>query len=428
MGEGVPAAPSGVWTGRNLAIVIGLLVITNAVTGVTVFFVGRPAAPPVLTVIHPWSGGERDIFLPVLENFTAKTGIEVQDRIFRQEELQPVLPIQFQAGIAPADVIFMPSSFIVQYGKDGHAVDVSDMISAADYQTGTVSAVTDGTKVYGGVYTGKVKPGFYYNKPFFETKGWDQSPDTFADFLALLQTISDDGIVPIVAAEDLWPLSDVTEYFIATYGGAKMHRDLTSGALSWTDSTVKAVFNTYIDPVIPYFDDLVEWTAGVQDIIDENNALYFQGFWVPTMFPDDMDPNDWGVMPLPGGVSNQGVVFAIDYLFIPEYTDLLDEAKRLFEFLVGVEGQEVQVAQGGHLLTNLDADPSAYPEESALAAKAATDAAAGRIPLGDLDDTVGGEWQQSVFWAQLGLYYQGLADADEILAEIQTGYDDEFGG
>ncbi len=421
-------APSGVWTGRNLAIVVVLLVITNAVTGVAVYFLAVPAAPRVLTVIHPWSGGERDLFLPVLENFTADTGIEVQDRIFRQEELQPVLPIQFDAGIAPADVIFMPSSFILQYGADGHAVDVSDMIDAADYQTGTVAAVTSGNAVYGGVYTGKVKPGFYYSKPFFEANGWDQSPDTFSDFLALLQTIRDDGIQnPIVAASDLWPLSDVTEYFIATYGGAEMHQDLTSGDLSWTDASVQTVFTSYIDPVLPYFDDLVEWTSGVQDIISENNALYFQGFWVPTMFPDDMDPNDWGVMPLPEPVSGAGVVFAIDYLFIPEYTDLLDEAKRLFQFLVGVDGQETQVAQGGHLLTHQNADPSAYPADSAEAAQAATDAAAGRIPLADLDDTVGGEWQQSVFWAELGLYYQGLADAATVLAAIQAGYDDEFG-
>lgn len=419
----MPSSPSGVWTGRNLAIIVALLVVTNAVTGVSVYFLAPPAAPAVLTVIHPWSGGERDLFLPVLENFTARTGIAVEDRIFRQEELQPVLPIQFDAGIAPADVIFMPSSFIVQYGKDGHAVDVSDMISAVDYQTGTVGAVTDATAIYGGVYTGKVKPGFYYNKPLFETKGWDQSPDTFSDFLALLQTIKEGGIPnPIVAAEDLWPLSDVTEYFIATYGGAQMHIDLASGDLSWTDPSVKEVFTSYIDPVVPYFDDLVEWTAGVQDIINEDNALYFQGFWVPTMFPDDMDPNDWGVMALPEGVADQGVVFAVDYLFIPQYTKLMDQAKQLFAFLVGVEGQEIQVAQGGHLLTNLDADPAAYPEASAAALQAAADAAAGRLPLADLDDTVGGEWQTAVFWAQLGLYYQDLATADEILEAIEAGF------
>ncbi len=101
------------WTGSQVAVLVIVLIVTNAVTASVMFF-AFPAAegPAALTVLHPWSGGERDLFLPVLEEFTALTGIQVDDRIFRQEALQPLLPIQFEAQQTPGDVIFMPSSFI----------------------------------------------------------------------------------------------------------------------------------------------------------------------------------------------------------------------------------------------------------------------------------------------------------------------------
>ncbi|MCJ2531109.1 MAG: ABC transporter substrate-binding protein [Candidatus Thermoplasmatota archaeon] len=412
------------WTGTQVGVLVILLVVTNAVTGAVVFFAfpAAPAGPAALTVLHPWSGGERDLFLPVLENFTAQTGIEVNDRIFRQEALQPLLPIQFEAGQTPGDVIFMPSSFILGYAADGHVADVSTVVDRNDYISGTGDLVRSGGTQWGGVYTAKPKPGFWYKVSTFEANSWEQNPSTFAEFTALLDTIVASGQAnPIVNAQDLWPISDVTEYIIATYGGAQMHRDLTEGTLAWTDQTVVDVFDTYVEPLVQYFDDPVEWTLGVQDVIADTNSLYFMGFWLPTMFPDDLDPNDWRVMTLPGGATDAGVVNSVDFVFVPKYTDMMTEAMQLLEFLVSADGQNAQVAQGGHVATHVDVGLAGYPDSSADALASAQAAITGREFLPDMDDTVGGDWQIGVFWAQLGLLFTAQAGVTEVLAAIEAG-------
>ncbi len=415
MGEGVPAAPSGAWTGRNLAVVVALLVITNAVTGVAVYFVTpRAAAPEFLVVYHPWSGSERDLFVPVLDHFTEETGIQVADRTFRQEELQTILPAQFTEQKTPADVIFMASGFIRQWGVDGHVADLTDVIDEAKYTPGVLTPVKEGATLYGAAYTMKVKAGFWYKDSLFTTKGWNKDPADFAAFQSLLATISAD-MVPIVSGDGVgWPLSDVVEHFIATYGGAQMHKDLVSGAKAFTDADVKAIFTTYLVPLLNagYFDDLVEWTAGVSDLDAENNALYFQGSWLPTM-SQTSDESDMRAMPLPGGVANQGIIGPVDYVFIPKYTTRMADAQSLLEFLISKEGQEEQIEQGGHFATHVDADPTKAPPTYS------GDLIAGKELLPDLDDTVGGAFQ-TTFWAQLQLLWSDPSQLDAVLTAIEA--------
>lgn len=410
----IPMPPSGVWTGRNLAIIIGLLVVTNAVTGVSVFFLAPQPGVAALVVYHPWAGSERDLFLPVLDDFTARTGIEVKDRTFRQEDLQTILPSQFENGRTPADVIFMASGFIREWGTDGHAIELSALVDESKYLAGTLTPVQEGDNLYGAAYTMKVKPGFWYNASFFEEKGWNQNPANYDEFVSLLQAIAATGIVPIVSGDTVgWPLSDVAEHFIATYGGAQMHKDLTSGAKAFTDADVKAIFADKLVPLLQagYFDDLVEWTAGVQDLDDKNNALYFQGSWLPTM-SQTSDESNMRAMPLPGGVASQGIIGPVDYVFIPTYTTRMPEAQALLTYLISQEGQEKQIEQGGHFATQVDADPSVAPPTYS------GDLIAGKELLPDLDDTIGGTFQ-TTFWSQLQLLWAAPSQLDSVLSTIE---------
>jgi multiple sugar transport system substrate-binding protein len=405
------------WTGSQVAALVIILIVTNAVTGAVVFFAFPQAAPEtVLVVYHPWSGSERDLFLPVLEDFTDRTGIKVTDVTFRQEDLQLILPAQFAAERTPADVIFMASGFIRDWGIDGHAVDMSGTLTEADYLAGSLDPIKDGSAIYGGAFTMKGKPGFWYKDSLFTSKGWDKTPANYNEFVDLLADISTD-MTPIVSGDGKgWPLSDVTEHFIATYGGAQMHKDLVSGAAAFTDADVKAVFADRLVPLLTagYFGPLVEWTAGVKNLQDEDNALYFQGTWLPTMsqITDTGTTANMRAMALPGGVANQGVVFGVDYLFVPTYTTRMAEAQSLFDYLVSVEGQEKQIEQGGHFATHVDADPSIAPPTFS------GDLVAGKEIIPDLDDTIGGSFQ-SVFWSQLQLLWADPSQLDAVLLAIE---------
>lgn len=65
--------------------------------------------PPttIITVIGPWSGAEEEAFRTVLNAFMVKTGIVVEYRTLRGQELVTLLQSEFEAGTTPADVIFM---------------------------------------------------------------------------------------------------------------------------------------------------------------------------------------------------------------------------------------------------------------------------------------------------------------------------------
>lgn len=410
----MPGAPSGAWTGRNLAIVIGILVVTNAITGVSVFFLAGPAAEAgALRIIGPWTGSELDNFMPTLEAFEAETGIDTQYIAIRQEDLQPVLPSQFAAEQTPADVIFMVESFIREFGEDGHAVDVTDRLEPADYTANALDQVTVGSTIYGGVFTGAAKPGFWYKTSFFNDNNLDV-PTTYNEFVDLLADI--DAVAgidnAIVSGDGVgWPLSDVTEHFIATYGGAQMHADLTSGDATWNDADVRAVFEDYLVPLLDagYFSEPVEWTAGVEAFWNEQYGLYFMGSWLTGMSTQGVDPDDLGLFGLPGGVADQGVTFAPNYFFVPTYTSRMADALALFDYLAGPEGQLERVQAGGALPSHLDVDLADFPAEAAVVASME-----GKSIIFDLDDTIGGEFQ-TTFWSQLQLLWSDTSQLDNVL-------------
>ncbi len=413
------------WTGTQVGVLILLLVVTNAVTGSVVFF-AIPAAPgepgaraASLTIYHPWAGSERDQFLVVLDAFTVKTGIVVQDRTFRQEALQTLLPAQFQASTTPADVIFMASGFIRSWGEQGWAVDVTSRIDTSDYIPEVTDPVTSGATIYGAPYTYKPKPGFWFKDSFFTTMGYDKNPTTYAQFVALLDDIMLDGMKPLVTGNGVgWPLSDMTEHFIATYGGAEMHRELTkplsTTTLSWEDASVKAVFTDFLVPLITagYFDAPIDFQVGLADLWAERNAMYFQGSFI-LGFAEIEDPSDMRFLAAPGGVATAGQVLSADYLFVPTFAQNQTASMMLFDFLKGVEGQELQISQPGHFPTFVNVDATkAHPccDPSSVGT---------RIPLPDMDDTVAGTWQ-SAFWAQLQLLWANPAQLDTILRDIEA--------
>ncbi len=406
------------------ALLVAAVALAGAGLGFTLDFGSRLAdlekrLPPRLTVIGPWSGAEMEAFLPVLNAFSVKTGIEVDYRVSRAEDLAPVLPAQFEARVATADLIFMWDSFIRTQAPDGHIAEVTGIINATAYSAGALDRVTVDGKIYGGTYTGKVKPGFWYRKSFFADNDLTV-PTTWDGFKSLLVQIEGvQGIKnAIVSGDEVgWPLSDVTEYFIATYGGPKMHRDLTAGTVSWTSAAVKTVFTDRLVPLLTpgsvctksCFSGPTEWTAAVDAWWQGDYGLYFMGSWITGMVDD---PDDLGVLPLPGA---QGIVFAPDFFFIPAYTPRLLEAQELFRFLASGEGQDFQVRQGGHLATIKDVPLNAYPDVDRQVAELLT----GKEVLEDLDDKIGGEFQ-TTFWSQLKLLWVNPGQLDSVLSAIEA--------
>src|SRR5207249_11062859 len=170
-----------------------LLVVTNVVTGLAVYYLGQRAPGVVaVQVIGPWAGtaanSEWGKFKPILDKFTTDTGIPYVYTPTRQEDLTPTLPVAFQAGQSPADLIFMPSATIKQWAAKHWVTDLTGTIGPSSYQAGALDPLTASGHIWGGAYTGKVKPGFWYNTTFFQANSWS-APTTWQGFFSLLGSI-----------------------------------------------------------------------------------------------------------------------------------------------------------------------------------------------------------------------------------------------
>jgi len=403
--------------GKMIGILVAVLVVTNLVTGVAVYYLTAPPATTApLKVIGPWSGPEQAAFLPIMDLFTRTTGIEYEYIQERQEVLTTQLPTLFAAGQTPGDVIFMPSAFIKNAGTQGHASDLAGTISESSYAPGALDPLKNGSAIYGGAYTGKVKPGFWYRQSFFQDNGLSV-PTTWAEFETLLADIDAiPGISNAIISGDGvgWPLSDVTEHFIATYGGPAMHRGLTAGTTAWTSTPVRDVFANFLVPTLSagYWSTPVQWDTGVQSWWNGTYGLYFMGSWITGMVSD---PSDLGVFSLPEAPGAEGIVFAADYFFAPRYSTRQADARSLAAFLASAAAQTMQVRQGGHLATVLGVSLTAYPVVDAEVAGLLS----GKDILSDLDDTVGGTFQTTL-WSQLQLLWSDPAQLDSVLAAIEA--------
>ena len=160
-------------------------------------------------------------------------------------------------------MIFMWAWFVNKQAQSGHVLEMTGLLNESDFVPGILDAVKSGGKLWGGPYTGKIKPGFWYRKSFFKQHGlavpttWDE----FVDLCARIKKIP--GVrAPIASGNGVgWPLSDVTEHFIATFGGPAMTRDLIAGKMSWTDANW-ALFENRLVPLLKagYFSEPIEWT------------------------------------------------------------------------------------------------------------------------------------------------------------------------
>ncbi len=370
-----------------------------------------------LVVIGPWAGDEMKAFQQVLNKFMEEhPNIEVEYRIYRAEDLASIAPPQFEAGMAPGDVIFSAWGWWVkEMGEKGYLMDLSGLVNPDEYIKGIFDPVKSGDKIYGLPFTAWAKPGFWYRKSFFQKYGLEV-PKTWDEFKQLLDKIKQiPGIeAPIVTGDSVgWPISDIVEHFIITFGGVDMQLKLIKGELKFNDPQVKAIFENYIVPLIKegYFSEPIEWTKAIEEWWNGKYALYFMGTWITGMVDD---PNDLGFFPLPGC---KGVVMGTDYIFVPKFTEHPEEAKLLAKWLA-TEGQRVHVGtHAGKFATWLKVDIKDHWEPM----QAVYEKLKQMTPVPDLDDSVGGDWQK-LFWDQLKLLWVNPDKLDEVLNTLTENF------
>ncbi|MCK4515371.1 MAG: carbohydrate ABC transporter substrate-binding protein [Spirochaetaceae bacterium] len=339
------------------------------------------------------SGDEAEWVIAVLDEFTRETGIKTQFQTLKDDSYAAVLTPALDAKSTPVDVLQTTwPAYLMDQVDNGHFLDISDVIDKEMWMPGILDPVSSGSKIYGATFTGGGKLGFWYRKSLFEANGLSE-PETWDEFVALLDEIKEiPGIVaPIVSpTSEGWPLTDVTEHFLATFGGAELIAGLVDNTILWTDDQVKDIFENRLVPLLEagYFGEPVDWPVSNDLWWDNEYAMQFMGSWVMGMVDD---PDDLGIFTLPGA---EAVVMGTAYWCVPSYTDYPEEAKMLVEFVTGRTGQTIHINQSiGKFATRIDVPADAYPATTQVVGNVLQ----GKDVFFDLDDVIGGEFKTKFY-------------------------------
>lgn len=374
-----------------------------------------------LVVFSLWSGAEEQNFEQVLANFTETTGISVRHIGYTTEELLITVPTQLRAGVAIADIIMAPwSSWILNLAGEGYLTSVDNLIDTTKFPQTYLDQVTANNRIWATPFKVSGKPGFWYRESFFANNSLTV-PTTYEEFETLLATIQAiPGVeAPIASGNGVgWPLSDTTEAFIIGLGegGYQLQLDLIFGDEQFNSTVVKDVFEELASLLqAGYFSVPDDFAAQVARVWDGTYGMYFQGSFITAFEPFASNLDDVGFFPLP---ETTGVTGAVDYAIIPALTDHPIEAGELMTFLAGAEAQEIMVGLGGFLAPNIDVPDSAYgPIDLEVLQFMRTVTV---VP--DLDDAVGGAFQQA-FWNWLKLLWvDPNTDLDTLLQTLQDAW------
>jgi multiple sugar transport system substrate-binding protein len=371
-----------------------------------------PAVKVKLTVIGPWAGDEEKYFRQVINEYMKlRPDVEITYVIQRAEDIASTLPAYLKAGKTPADVIFSAWGwFIVDMAKSGYLVDLTPYINQTDYVNGIFNPVKYDNKIWGAPFTMWLKPGFWYRKSFFQKYNLTE-PKTWDDFLNLLNKIKGiPGIKkPIVTGDSVgWPIGDIVEHFLITFGGPDLQYKLISGSVKFNDTIVKSIFENRLIPLLKNgdFSEPIEWTTAKDLWWNNEYALYFMGTWITGMVND---PNDLSFFTLPG---DKGVVGGTDYIFVPKYSENVNEAIKFVQFLA-TKGQVIHASTPAGKIptwTKASADAIWSPMKTVYNKIVG----AGMAILPDLDDSIGGDWQK-LSWDQFKLLWVNPDKLNDVL-------------
>jgi multiple sugar transport system substrate-binding protein len=409
-------------SGISKTIAAIVLIIIIIVAGVLVYFYYSSTQPkPTLTVYALWTGTEQYNFEQALGNFTQNTGINVTYYGQTTENLLVSVPQQLANPPYDVDVIIAPWPYWIS-DNSPYLTTVNDVVTESDFPANIINPVKDESgNLWAAPFKLSGKPGFWFRDSFFQDNGLTV-PTTYDEFKnTLLPAIKAvPGVEQAIASGDTvgWPLSDTAEGFIIGLGGYQLQLDLETGpsARNWTDPQVENVFGNMTDLLeAGYFSTPADWEAQLAKLWDGKYGIYWQGSFITTL-PEIKDVNDLDFFPFPG---TNGVSGSVDYAVITKDAPHLNEAKQLVQYLAGADAQEIMVGQGGFLATNVNVPSSAYTTIDKKVVAFMGEPGMTIVP--DLDDTIGGQWQQT-FWDQLKLLWTSPSTStmNNVLEALQT--------
>ncbi|GKX30278.1 sugar ABC transporter substrate-binding protein [Vallitalea longa] len=314
-------------------------------------------------VVGRWGGNDAETaaFNQVVKDFTEKTGIEVEERIYTDYNTE------FQAeliGKTAPDVVYIDAYMAPFYISQGVLMPLDEQEFELDkfYEPLKNAFLSDGK--YYAISKDYSTLALYYNKKWVNE---DDIPDTLeelwnGDFLTNLNDKLPEDVIAMTYNQDL-----ARNLFYAETDGASVIKDDIYSNLgdSKVVENLEPLYTSAKEGKIKTPADIGQGWNG-DAFGNEKTAIMIEGNWVLGHLQQNFPDVDFGVIEIPTFKGNRGTMtFTVGYA-INVSTKQVDAAKEFIHYATGVEGMATWSAGAGVLPSRTDVTESTKVAEDLL--------------------------------------------------------------
>lgn len=376
-------------------------------------------------------------FIESVKVFEEETGIEV---VYEGSgDFEQLATLRIEGGNPPDVIMFPQPGLMADLARQGHLVDISNLIDVGELKSNYSDAWIDlGTvddTLYGLWYRASMKSLVWYPVPAFEEAGYT-IPETWDEMIALSDQMVADGNTPWAigmesATATGWVGTDWIEDIMLRTAGPEKYDQWVAGELPFNSPEVRRAFEIageiYFNPDYVLGGTTAILTTPFGDsplpLFEDPPGAYMhrQASFIPGFFPEYVQEDLEGhvnAFYFPPIDSEQGrpVLGAGDVFAV---TNDKPEVVAFLEFLGTAEAAEYWAKAGGFLSPNGSVPLDWYPNEiTRVQAEILTSADVFRF---DASDLMPGEVGTGSFWTEVVNWVSGQ-DLDTTLQRIDDSW------
>ena len=293
-----------------------------AVTLPALLLLGGALAQSGTVTIESWRNDDlgiwNDVIIPAFNE--RYPDVEVVFSPTAPTEYNAVVASKLEAGSAGDLITCRPFDVSLDLYQRGYLASLNDLPGMEDFSDVARSAwITDDASDVFCVPMASVIHGFIYNRDAFEELGLSE-PETYEDFLALLETIDEDGgYAPLVmGTTDQWEAATMGYQNIGPnfWRGEEGRRALIEGTLGYDEGGFLEAFRALAEwsPYLPQGYQAISYPDAQNLFSFGQGAIYPAGSWDISVFNDQVD-FEMGAFPPPPPAGQ-------DTCYISDHTDI----------------------------------------------------------------------------------------------------------
>ncbi len=304
-----------------------------------------------VVTVGRWGGNDAETAAidQVFEDFTAQTGIEVEERVYTDYNME--LQTELIGGTAP-DVFYVDAymaPFLIEQGTLA-PLDYDEYNMDAIYPNLVDDFEKDGQ--YYAISKDYSTLALYYNKAWVNEEDIPTSLEELysSDFLLELGETLPEGVVPMLYNQDL-----SRNMFIAQNGGASIAKDEIYSNLSDPQvvENLSLLYDAALEGKIKTPADIgMGWNGDVFG--NQSAAMMLEGNWVIGFLRDNFPEVEYGVIEIPPLYGTEGtMLFNVGYAMNANAKHP-EEAAEFIKFATGFDGMYTWTEGAGVLPSRMD--------------------------------------------------------------------------